>query len=253
MQRNAKSLTGFAVGATDGEFGKVDEFYFDDETWTIRYLIVKTGGWLSGRRVLISPSALQKPDWENETLPVNLTKEQIKNSPDIDTDKPVSRQQELDLYTHYSWPYEGGTTGAGFYGGMGMMGMVSPNIPFEEKIAEKNFDQNAGDPHLRSTKDVEGYQIHATDDKIGDVEDFIIDDETWKVRFLVVDTGNWLPGKKVLISPQWIKDVEWAESAVYVNVTADKVKNSPEYDSSKPVQDNYTTDLFNHYGRFIND
>lgn len=114
MKRNIKSLIGFTIGATDGEIGKVTEFYFDDETWTIRYLIVETGSWLFGRKVLISPIALLTPDWENKIFPINLTKEQIKNSPDIDTERPVSRQQELDMYAHYPW---GTYWGSGFYAG----------------------------------------------------------------------------------------------------------------------------------------
>lgn len=248
MQRNAKSLIGFTMGATDGELGKVEGFYFDDETWTVRYLVVKTGGWLSGRKVLISPTALEGADWENETFPINLTKEQIKNSPDIDTEKPVSRQQEVELYSHYAWPYYGGT-GAGFYGGMGMMGMASSRIPFEDRIAEQEFEKNPGDPHLRSTSEVKGYNIHATDGEIGEVEDFIIDDETWNVRLLVVDTGNWFPGKKVLISPKWITDVKWENSAVYVDIPVDAVKNSPEYDPSQPVHETYENNLYNYYGR----
>lgn len=249
MQRNVKSLIGFTMGATDGEIGKVDEFYFDDKTWTIRYLVVKTGGWLLERKVLISPAALKEPDWENETFPVNLTKEQVKHSPDIDTEKPVSRQQELALYNYYEWPY-GDPVGAGFYGGMGMLGMVETRVPFEEHIAARKNEGHSGDPHLRSTSEVIGYKIHATDGEIGDVEDFILDD-TWKIRYLIVDTGNWFPGKKVLMSPEWIQDVKWATSSVYVDVPVAAVKNSPEYDPSRPVQEAYETDLHQHYGKSI--
>lgn len=249
MQRNVKSLIGFTMGATDGEIGKVDEFYFDDKSWTIRYLIVKTGGWLLERKVLISPAALREPDWKNETFPVNLTKEQIKNSPDIDTEKPVSRQQELALYNYYEWPY-GDPVGAGFYGGMGMLGMVETRVPFEEQIAAQKNEGHTGDPHLRSTSEVIGYKIHATDGEIGDVEDFIVDD-TWKIRYLIVDTGNWFPGKKVLISPEWIQDVNWPRSSVYVDVPVAAVKNSPEYDPSNPVQEAYETDLHQHYGKSV--
>jgi len=253
MQRNIKSLIGFTIGATDGEIGKVDEFYFDDQTWTIRYLIVKTGGWLLGRKVLISPAALQKPDWENEIFPVNLTKEQIENSPDIDTEKPVSRQHELELYDHYAWPYDT-RLGTGFYGGIGMMGMMDSRIPIEESIAAQHHkDKHEGDPHLRSTSEVKGYNLHATDGEIGEVEDFIIDDTTLSIRFLIVDTGNWLPGKKVLLSPNWIKDIRWEDSSVYVDIPVDAVKNSPEYDPSKPISDTYETGLFQYYGKSIDD
>jgi uncharacterized protein YrrD len=231
MRRNVKNLVGFSMGATDGEFGKVEEFYFDDETWTIRYLIVKTGSWLFGRKVLISPSALKEPNWANETFPVNLTKAQIKHSPDIDTERTVSRQQEIDLYTHYGWPYMG-IGGAGFYGGMGMSGMMESRVPFEESILAAVKHDKPVDPHLRSIDEVTGYRIHATNGEIGDVEDFIIDDQNWRIHFLVVDTGHWFPGKKVQIATKWISQVKWEESAVYVDITVDAVKNSPKYNPS---------------------
>jgi sporulation protein YlmC with PRC-barrel domain len=254
MQRNVKSLIGFTIGATDGELGKVDEFYFDDKSWTIRYLIVKTGGWLSGRKVLISPAALLEPDWENEIFPVNLTKSQIENSPDIDTEKPVSRQHEIELYSHYAWPYDV-RLGTSFYGGMGMMGMTDSRMPIEDIVAAHQQQEHPteGDPHLRSTSEVKGYSLHATDGDIGEVEDFIIDYTDWSIRFLIVDTGNWLSGKKVLVSPTWIKEIKWETSAVYVDIPVENVKNSPEYDPSQPVSDTYENDLFYYYGKSMID
>ncbi len=137
MKRTIKNLMGFTMGATDGEIGKVKDFYFDDVTWTIRYLVVETGNWLSNRKVLISPEALLQVDWANETFPVNLTKEQIKKSPDVDTDQPVSRQHEMELYTHYPWTnYWGGGIWAG---GMGTAGMMMPrsSVPMEEAVKKQ--------------------------------------------------------------------------------------------------------------------
>lgn len=248
MQHNVKSLSGFAIGATDGELGKVEAFYFDDETWTVRYLVVKTGGWLSGRKVLLSPFALQSPDWNNKLFPVNLNMEQVKNSPDIDTQKTVSRQHEIDLHNHYSWPYYG-AAGAGFYGGMGMGGMVDSRMPIEDIIAEQRLENEQGDPHLRSTEEVRGYHIHATDGIIGDVEDFIINDENWKIDYLIVDTGNWFPGKKVILSPEWISQIKWEENCVYVDLPVDAVKHSPEYDGDTPLADQYQEKLHDYYGK----
>jgi len=242
MKRSVKSLIGNTMGATDGEIGKVKEFYFDDETWTIRYLVVETGNWLFGRKVLISPEALLNHDWEQEVFPVNLTKEQVKNSPDIDTEKPVSRQQEIKLYEHYPWK---SYWGDGFYG-VGMpVSMYQVLLKEEDNKACKKSDDN---PHLRSTHKVIGYSIKATDGEIGDVEDFIIDDSNWKVDFMVVDTGNWFPGKKVIISPKWIKEIKWDTSTVIVNASVEYVKNSPEYDPSQPISDIYATVLHDYYG-----
>jgi uncharacterized protein YrrD len=253
MKHNVKRLIGYTLGATDGEIGKVKDFYFDDETWTIRYLIVETGSWLSGRKVLISPEAVLTPADNEEAFPVNLTKEQIKNSPDIDTEKPVSRQQEMKLYEYYPWTsYWGGGLWAG---GIGTTGMVMPRPVSIEQAVQKE-DDTAGketdvDPHLRSTDKVTGYSIKATDGEIGDVEDFIIDDSSWKIHFLVVDTGNWFPGKKVLISPKWIKEIKWETSTVIVNASVERVKNSPEYDAGQPISEGYEANLQNYYGRFI--
>ena len=254
MKRTIKNLKGFKMGATDGEIGKVTDFYFDDVTWTIRYLVVETGNWLLNRKVLISPESLLACDWENEIFPVNLTKEQIEKSPDTDTDQPVSRQQEMELYAHYPWTnYWGGGLWVGAMGTAGMMMPVS-SMPMEDAVKNSNNAADAepnGDPHLRSTKNVEGYTLRALDDTIGNVEDFLVDDSNWTIYFMVVDTGNWFPGKKVLISPHWIKEINWASSEVTVNATVEQIKNSPEYDASKHLSTEYEANLQNYYGRFI--
>lgn len=252
MKRSIKSLVGYNLRETNGEIGKVDEFYFDDQSWTIRYFIIKTGNWLSERKVLISPYALQKPDWEKEEFPVNLTKEQIENSPDIDTDKPVSRQQEEQLSNHYPWGIYWGNEpdehGAGIFGMM-------PGDLYDEEVENSETTpaetpQN-NDLHLRSTKKVTGYSIHATDGEIGKVVDYIIDDENWKIKFLVVDTGSWLNSKKVLLPTGWITKVNWDNSNVIVNVSTDEVKNSPEFDASQPVNEAYEHTLYNYYGKEV--
>ncbi len=256
MKRSVKSLMGYTLGAIDGEIGTVKEFYFDDQTWTVRYLIVETGNWLLGRKVLISPKSLLRPDWEAERFPVNLTKEQIKNSPDIDTAKPVSRQQEMELNTHYSLGsyWGGGLWGAGM--GIGTTGMmIGGRLPLEEAVSRSmNTPGTAieGDPHLRSTKEVTGYNIHATDSEIGEVQDFIIDDHSWKLDYMVVETGNWLQGKKVLLSPDMIKEINWGTSKIIVNVPVARIKNSPEYDPSQPVSEVYEANLYDYYGRLVN-
>lgn len=250
MKRSIKSLIGYTMKETDGEIGKVDEFYFDDQSWTIRYLIVKTGNWLSDRKVLISPNALLQPDWEHEEFPVNLTRSQIENSPDIDTDKPVSRQQEEQLSNYYPW--------GGYWGnapdehGAGIFGMMPSELYESESVQPKNKEYAANennDQHLRSTRQVTGYSIQSTDGKIGEVVDYIVDDANWKIKFLVVDTGSWLNSNKVLLSTQWIREVNWENSEVVVDVSAEAVKNSPEFDASQPVNEVYEHKLYNYYGR----
>jgi sporulation protein YlmC with PRC-barrel domain len=229
MQRNINRLLDYEIRATDGEIGKVDEFYFDDDNWKIRYLIVKTGTWLFGRKVLISPAALKKGSWESGTFSLNLTKEKIRNSPDIDTNKPVSRQQEIELYKHYPWQtYWGG----GLYPN-GVWGAPEFNPGLEKHSAD--------DLHLRSTHRVTGYHLHATDGNIGHVRDFIMDDETWQLMYLVVAIHNWLGGKKVLIPVRHIEKVEWDSSKVFVDASIAFIENSPLFDEVEyihPEDDN---------------
>jgi uncharacterized protein YrrD len=233
MERNIKSLIDSRIAATDGIIGEVKEFYFDDQSYRIRYLIVKTGSWLSERRVLISPDALNKHPWENGIFPLNLTKEQVKNSPDIDNDKPVSRQQEIELYGHYQWD---DYWGSGFYAG-GSMGLgMGTGMPFPEvdqKVlteADKKDKRTDDDIHLRSTEIITGYHIHATDGEIGHVSDFIINDQTWELMFVVVDTANWFGGKKVLIPVANIKRVEWESNLIYVDIDKAAVDHSPSFE-----------------------
>ncbi len=250
MKRLLNNLIGFTIHGSDGELGKVKDFYFDDKSWIIRYLIVETGSWLNSRKVLLAPQAVLETDWEKESFRVHLSAEKIKNSPPIDTDKPVSRQQEMELYAYYPW---GGFywTGVGI-GGMGMSYPISMSqVEIEEPVlpADKNGSDN--DPHLRSADAVKGYTIKAIDGDVGEVENFLLDDSNWKLAYLVVDTGNWFPGKKVVLSPNWIQSIKWETSEVTVRASVEQVKNSPEYDAANYLSDDYESNLQNYYGRFI--
>jgi sporulation protein YlmC with PRC-barrel domain len=248
MLRRVKELQGYTIRATDGDIGHVDEFYFDDEKWTVRYLVVDTGGWLSGRQVLISPIALGEANWQERRLHVKLTRQQVENSPDIDTDRPVSRRQEIGYFQYYGWPYYWG--GPGIWGGAMVPGYLAVPAAAQEVVEEeRRRAEQEGDPHLRSTKDVTGYTIQARDGEIGQVSDFILDDESWTIRYLVVDTGGWLPGKKVLVPPPWIEQVSWAEAAVSVDLSRDTIKNGPEWDPDAPISREYEERLHGYYGR----
>ena len=190
MQHSISSMIGYAIRATDEDLGKVEGFYFDDEIWAIRYMVVETGNWLSGRKVLISPVAFGKPELESRTIRVNLTCAQVRNSPDIDTQRPIYRQQEAELHAHYQWAWQGG------YGGP--FGTTPLPFPGDEVFVneEASASERRNDPHLRSILEVTGYHIHASDGEIGHVEDFIVDDENWTIRFLVVDTRKLAAGKE---------------------------------------------------------
>lgn len=253
MKLSLNNLVGYTMRATDGEIGEVKEFYFDDQTWTIRYLILETGNWLFGRKVLISTEALTGTAWSNKAVSVNLTKEQVKTSPDIDTDQPVYRQQEEKLFEHYPWNnyWGGGLLGMG-YGTTGMMTPMSVSV--QQTIHDEKIENGTGhkvDSHLRSTGKTMGFKIHAADGEIGTFEDFIVDDSSWKIEFLVVDMSKWKSGKKVLISPTGVSQIKLSMENVIVDLNVDQIINSPEYDPKEPVNEVMEQNLRDYYGRLV--
>ena len=248
MLTNTAHLKGFVIRATDGELGIVDQIYFDDETWAIRYLIVETGGWLSGRRVLISPISVVYTDLQGKRVDVSLTKQQVENSPDIDTRKPVSRQHEAEYLGYFGYPfYWSGPYlwGPEFYPGS----LILPTTATKASGVADKIRGESADSHLRSTDAVTGYHIEATDGEIGHVDGFAVDDEVWAIRYIEVATRNWWPGKRVLVSPAWIERVSWTDSKVYVGLSRDAIQNAPEYVESMPISRDYENQLYFHYGR----
>ena len=241
MLHKVKTLKGYTLKSLDGEIGKVKEFYFDDQHWAIRYLVADTGNWLTGRQVLISPYAMIAANKEKQNIAIDLTKKQIEGSPSLNSDKPVSRQFEETYYEYYGWPL--------YWDGPYMWGTYPNIVRDREKWRESILHEKAWDPHLRSTHDVSGHDIQAADGEIGHVDDFIIDDETWAIRYLIIDTKNWWPGKKVLVSPQWIERVSWSESKVFVNLLRETIKQSPEYTEESLLTRDYETGLHRHYNR----
>lgn len=259
MLRTLKELHDYTIDANDGPIGQVKDLFLDDEAWVVRYLVVETGGWLFGKRVLISPMAIGKPNWAERLLPVSITKEQVKSSPDVDTEKPVTRQHELAYSGYYGYPYYwggGGFWGGGMYPGMmvpGYGGVGSPQAIQEgsqnaRARAEEARDADA-DPHLRSCKAITGYHIHASDGDIGHVSGLLIDDETWAVRYLIVDTSNWWLGHQMLVAPQWIESVSWGDRTVSVKLTRQAVKDAPVFDPTGTLTREDETRLHEHYGR----
>jgi uncharacterized protein YrrD len=292
MLRKAHTLIGNKIHALDGDMGHVADFYFDDQDWTVRYMIVRTGSWFSEKHVMLSPAVIRDLAWDDKTLFVDLTQKQLKNSPDLDLAKPVTREQEMELASYYRWPryWVGAPAGAidPVAANMGLaatgvpaMGSVPVGVPTRDApshlvndisstdiadAGQSNTDiTNSGeskvdaelrraaqatglDHTLRGVKEVIGYHIEANDGEIGHVEDFFIDEENWQINYLLVDTGNWLPGRKVLIAPDWITDISWSDSQVRVNATREQVKNSPEFDPRGAVDRHYESALYGHYG-----
>jgi hypothetical protein len=241
MLTNSTFLKGLVIHATDGELGKVEEFYFDDDTWGIRYLVVRAGSWFNGRQVLISPISITSIDWVAKQLRVNLTTKQVQNSPGIDTDQPVSRQHEANFSKYYGYNY--------YWGGPYLWGPAFRPADIGAGYPLVQDSKASGDSHLRSSASVTGYHVEAKDGEIGHVDWFIIDDEFWNVAYIDVATRNWLPGKNILVSPGWIDRVSWMDSKIYANLYRDAIENAPEYLLDRPLTREYENRLYFHYGR----
>ena len=235
MLRSMSDLENYAIRAVDGTIGHVENFYFDDETWVIRYLAVETGNWLSSRKVLISSFAIGQPDWTGKILPVSITKEQVRNSPDIDTDRPISRQHEVGYLGYYGYPYYGG--GAALWGPGASPSMMLPDagpVGFETEHNKRLLPESGSgqhdDPDLRSCKAVMNYHIGARDGDIGHVHGMLVDEESWAIRYMIVQTSNWWSNHQVLIEPSSIQEVSWLDHTVTVDLTRQAVKDALPYD-----------------------
>jgi hypothetical protein len=235
----ASELAGYAIEATDGRIGSAEDFLFDDRHWMVRWAVVDTGDWLPGRSVLLPPSQLVRADPKQRVLKVALTRDQVEHSPDIASDPPVSRRHEELIYDYYGWaPY----WHAGFLAPGPMPALYAAGAkPRASAVAVRE-----GEPSLRSTSDVMGYYVHARDGDIGHIADFLIDNDNWAIRYLVIDTRNWWPGKKVLVAPHWVSSISWPARTVRFDATRQRIKSSPDYDPAA-FDRGYEARLHAHY------
>ena len=247
MFTTTKDLKNLVVRALDGELGIVDQLYFDDQTWAIRYFTVATGGWFGGTKVLIPPTSVTGADWKSRRLDVALTLKQVRQSPNIDTQKPVSRQQEGAYLSYYGYPYywdEPNIRCPAFY----PAGLTAPRY---NSLAEREerIHREPMDVHLCASDIVSGYHVQAADGEIGHIDRFIVDDRTWVIRYLEVATQNWWPGKRVLLSPAWVERVCWRDLKVVVGVSRKALRSCEEYIDGTPILRDYESRLKLHYGR----
>ncbi len=224
-------ILGFKLHTADDQFGSVSDIYFDDQFWTVRYIVADTGNWLPGRKVLISPASAGVPDWNNRLLPVSLNRVQIEGAPAVSEDKPVSRQIEEQLSQYFGWPRYWAATGFTELP-TGTLPHNAPGLSLEKPMdaaqrLREGRTELTGDPHLRSLKEVMGYRIKASDEEVGHVEDFVADMKDWQIRQLVVDTRNWLPGKHVLIECSQIMDIDWPAEHVSLRMTKAEIEHAP--------------------------
>lgn len=243
--RPISALKSGSVRARDGDIGKVEQMYFDDESWHVRYFVVRTGSWLAGREVLIAPRSVTGVA-EDGKLTTDLTREQIENSPPVESERPVSRHYEAEFHRHYGWhPYW--PLGAPFGGPLTPAAPPPVQDPFEGTLTAPD------NPHLRASDEVRGYVVHARDGEFGEIDDFIVDDQDWKVRYVVLDTRRWLPGKKVLLAPAWIDAIDWGARHVVVDLQSETIRSAPSYDPAQLITREYEVRLYGHYGRQLDD
>ncbi|MCB2030747.1 MAG: PRC-barrel domain-containing protein [Burkholderiaceae bacterium] len=235
-----ETLKGYSLMAADGEIGTITDVWFDDDRWTVRYLVVRTGGWLLGRKVLLAPSVVRGVNVAREQIAVELTREQVENSPPMDSEQPVSRHHESQLHKHYGWtPYWVG----GNFGALGTMGAdVAPPPEPQAPVMDPP------EPHLRSSDEVRGYAMHARDGNIGEVVDFVIHEEDWTIRYLVADTRKWLPGRTVLLAPSWVQAIRWSDREIAIDMERETLRTAPEYQGPQAIDKLYEVHLYQHYG-----
>jgi sporulation protein YlmC with PRC-barrel domain len=219
MLHRVKELAGDTIAATDGEIGRLEEIYFDDEHWGVRYLVVDTAGWLGGRKVLISPSSIDPTKSSETAISVGLSRKQVEHSPNLDTHKPVSRQYEEAFARYYGYAYYWATAHM----------LMPPPGPVDVKAAGDldDAERKAAQSHLRSSAEVIGYAVEARDGAVGRLEDLLVDDETWSVADLIVDTRTWLPGRNVRVPPSAVEDIDWKDRQVRLRMRRDEIERQP--------------------------
>jgi hypothetical protein len=228
MVRNTQELYGDKLAAMDGDIGHVKDFYFDDVTWVVRYLVVDTGNWLTGRLVLISPHALGELEQDKKIVHVELYKKQIEDGPSIESHQPVSRQYEIEYYQYYGWPaYWNG----GALWGLGGYPVTLP--PSQEEVEAQLKYHHRTDKHLQSSRAITGYEIQTVDGAIGRVSGLMVDASSWAIRDLVVETGHWYSGKEIRIPSGKVGRISYEESKVFVNLTKEDIQLTPEHALAK--------------------
>ena len=231
MLQNIKQLYGNKLAADDGDIGHVKDFYFDDESWVVRYLVADTGSWLMGRLVLLTPHSFGKLDRDEKTLHVKLHKKKIQDSPSIESHKPVSRQYETDYYAYYGWPaYWDGSA----MWGIGGYPVILPPSKKEMELQKKFHHRD--DKHLRSMQEVIGYNIQSVDGEIGHVSSFLVDDRSWAIHELVIETGHWFSGKEILIPTGKVKRISYEEAKVFVSLTKADIQQTAENEISQHIK-----------------
>jgi len=224
-----KRLYGRRLGALDDKIGHVEDCYFDDKNWAVRYFVADTDWWNFPRRVLLSPHAFGPIPEHGTALPVHLTREQIKRSPSLKMEGPVTRDFETDYYSYYDWPFywQGGwlwgpsdspTRKQPMTNTAGCQTSTPPG-----PCAHQPVDANAS---LRSARAAFGLPVYSGADSVARVADFLMDEKNWRIRYLVLDAGHWYARKEVLISTRKVLSIDWDRSRVEITPTREAIERA---------------------------
>ena len=245
MLQSVNDLFGFRLYARDdAPVGVVTDLLFDEGSSLTRYLVIEPEWWLPGGALLLAPEALERAEAADLRLGTRLSREALEASPQPATPERPERHEEHRLHEHFRWrPY---WTGA----------FTSELVPYWGAAGAAGLGPAAGDhrsadedERLRSAREVEGFEIAATDGQIGRIEDLVVDLATWTLRYLVVDTSSWLPGKRVLVSPQWLRAIDWTGRTVALDLPVERIELSPPYDRSAALDRRFEAMLHEHVAR----
>ena len=252
MLRKLKNLKGFTIHGRDDDLGKVKDFYFDQHRFIMRYLVVDTGNWLKHEQTLISTESFKEINYEQKEIMVDLNSDELEAGPSLEKNKPVSKLMEEKVVKHYDWPVYWTNTHPSDGPPIETGSIIRENILDYNNLTdeEKQAEEEEMETNLRSFNEVRGYHIQAEDKEFGHLEDLFVDQEGWIIRYLLIDTRNILPGKDVLIAPEWLQKISWNQEKIFVSKTKEEIKSAPEYREEKSdylVHRDYEEKLYDHY------
>lgn len=215
MLQDTKRITGRIVQALDGEVGHVSDFLFDDTYWSLRYLVVETGPWLDGRKILLAPESFERNAlYISDPLPTKVSRTKISSSPLFEMDQIIYRAYEEDYYDYYGWSayWENSNSEANAISAMIGPAQMREIVP--------------GRIHLRSVSSIAGFRLQANDGTIGHVASFTIDTRNWTVAEIVVETGHWYLGKQILVLPESVERINYEDSTVFVRLSLEDIRST---------------------------
>ncbi|MCE5328364.1 MAG: PRC-barrel domain-containing protein [Planctomycetaceae bacterium] len=236
-----RTLASARIHAADKPIGKVEDFYFEQRNWIVRYLVLDTHVWLPGRRVLVAPAAVEDIDWSQGEVHLALSREQVRNSPSVDDKVTISREHETMLAKYFGWlPY---------WESRPLPESLSRSVAAEARPEDRIELERHRKPEstLTAYRETLQYNLAAIDGEFGSVEDFLIDPQTWEMRYVTADVGTLFHKRLVMLSTDWLADISWARRQVRSKMTQDRIRSSPPV--PEVIDRAYEIALHEHFAR----